>query len=176
MISKNELRSAVRNMKKQHQTAELADMSAEVCMRMRNNGKYQEADTILMYHPLPDEVDVRPLIDDAYARGCRVVLPVVVGSDLELRLYAPGQMAEGAFGIMEPTGEVFADYDGIELAIIPGMAFDGAGHRLGRGKGYYDRLLPRLAHARKIGVCFGFQMLECVPAEAHDVIMDEVIK
>jgi 5-formyltetrahydrofolate cyclo-ligase len=77
---------------------------------------------------------------------------------------------------MEPTGPLFApeNYDEIELALIPGMAFDRAGHRLGRGKGYYDRLLPRLK-AQLLGICFPFQLLDEVPAESHDIPVGEII-
>ena len=84
-------------------------------------------------------------------------------------------MERGAFGILEPTGEVFSDYDNVDAAIIPGMAFDGHGNRLGRGKGYYDRLLPRLTKAYKIGVCFPFQYFDEIPSEEHDVVMDCVV-
>lgn len=78
---------------------------------------------------------------------------------------------------MEPVGSLFPqeEYDQIELAIIPGMAFDAMGHRLGRGKGYYDRLLPQLTAAYKIGVCYPFQFVSDVPSEEHDVRMNEVI-
>ena len=72
-------------------------------------------------------------------------------------------------------GEQFTDYDKIDLALVPGMAFDAAGHRLGRGKGYYDRFLGEHPHIYKIGVCFPFQRVAEVPSEAHDVVMDEVI-
>ncbi len=175
MMGKKELRSIVRSMKGKHQPGELAAMSASICRRILQDGKYQDADTMLLYHPLPDEVDVRPLIDEAYERGKRVVLPVVVGDDLELRVYSPDAMAVGAFGIQEPTGELFTDYDAIQLAIIPGMGFDSHNHRLGRGKGYYDRMLPRLRNASRMGVCFGFQYLDHIPCEPHDVVMDQVI-
>jgi len=75
----------------------------------------------------------------------------------------------------EPSGELFTDFDRITLAIIPGMAFDHQGNRLGRGKGYYDRLLPQLSHAYKLGLCFPFQLLtEEIPHEPHDCRMDEV--
>ena len=101
---------------------------------------------------------------------------MVVGDDLELRLYAgDDRLAPGAFHIEEPRGEPFTDYAGIDLAVIPGVAFDRAGNRLGRGKGYYDRLLPRLADTYKIGLCYPFQLADSLPAEAHDVRMDEVV-
>jgi 5-formyltetrahydrofolate cyclo-ligase len=78
---------------------------------------------------------------------------------------------------MEPTGEVFSvdSYHEIDLAVIPGVAFDRHGARLGRGKGYYDRLLSLMLNAYKIGICFPFQLLEHIPSEPHDVLMNEVV-
>ena len=114
----------------------------------------------------------------ALQTGHRVLLPVVVGDDLELRLYqGEDSLRAGAYNIMEPVGPLFPPeaYGQIELAIVPGMAFDAAGHRLGRGKGYYDRLLPRLASAYKVGVCYPFQFIADVPSEEHDVAMNEVV-
>ena len=153
-------------------------MSTEITNRVLALASWQEAGTLLLYYPLADEVDVRPLIKDAYKNGKKVLLPVVKGDELELHLYeGESSLREGAFGIMEPTGPLFApeNYGEIELAIIPGMAFDTAGHRLGRGKGYYDRLLPQLKTARLTGICFTFQLLDEVPAEVHDIPVHEVV-
>lgn len=130
---------------------------------------------MLLYHSLPDEVDTHDFIR-RWAGRKRILLPVVCGDDLELRPYTgDGHLAEGAFHIEEPAGEAFADYAQIDLAVIPGVAFDRLGNRLGRGKGYYDRLLPRLKDAYKIGLCFPCQRVDRLPAEAHDVPMDEIV-
>ena len=79
------------------------------------------------------------------------------------------------YGIEEPTGELFTDYADIDFIVVPGVAFDRNGNRLGRGKGYYDRLLPRIPSAYKAGICFPFQLVEEVPAEPFDIRMDEII-
>ena len=96
---------------------------------------------------------------------------------MELRRYSgPADLQRGAFGIFEPTGELFTDYNTIDVAIIPGMAFDAKGHRLGRGKGYYDRFLAKLSPSTyKIGLCFSWQLVDYVPTDEHDIPMDEVI-
>lgn len=128
----------------------------------------------MLYHSLKDEVQTHAFIEK-WSEKKRVVLPVVVGDELELRLYTgPADLSIGSYGIAEPTGELFTDYAAIDLAVIPGVAFDAVGHRLGRGKGYYDRLLPHIG-ATKIGICFPFQWVEEVPAEPFDICMDEVI-
>ena len=177
-MTKRELRQQIRTQKRRLSAVEMAVMSEDICSKVLALASWQEAGTLLLYYPLPDEVDVRMLIKDAFESGKRVLLPVVKGDELELHLYeGEASLKEGAFGIMEPTGPLFdpKHYDEIELAVIPGMAFDSAGHRLGRGKGYYDRLLPHLKAAKLIGICFSFQFLEEVPAEAHDISVCKVI-
>ena len=141
------LRQQMRDAKKQHQ-AQLAKMSEEVVGRLVSRLSSLTSDlspltTVLAYWPLPDEVDIRPLIDQLVAEGKTVVLPKVTGDEtMELRRYASrADLEEGAFHIMEPVGDAFEAYDQIGFALVPGMAFDAACHRLGRGKGYYDRFL-----------------------------------
>ena len=175
-MTKKELRQQIRAQKR-NWVAQLPELSEQICSRVLRLASWQEAGTLLLYYPLPDEVDVRPLIREAHEGGKRVLLPVVKGEELELHLFeGENSLQEGSFGIMEPTGPLFApeNYDEIELALIPGMAFDRAGHRLGRGKGYYDRLLPRLK-AQLLGICFPFQLLDEVPAEPHDIPVGEII-
>lgn len=175
---KQELRRYIREQKREHTPEELAVMSEQVCRRVLAMSRWQDAATVLLYYPLPDEVDTRVLIDAAVEQGKRVLLPVVVGDDLELRVYAgTASLQPGAFGILEPCGNPFPlqEYGYIDLAIIPGMAFNEAGNRLGRGKGYYDRLLPRLSAATRMGICFPFQLLPTVPSEPHDIQMQVII-
>lgn len=172
---KSELREEMRRLKRQHGSGVLAELSLAVTGRVMRHSAFRHARTVLLYWPLADEVDTRPLLPAA--AGKTLLLPRVTGSaTMELRLYdGPQSLAEGAFHIMEPTGRLFTDYPSVDLAIIPGMAFDAAGNRLGRGRGYYDRFLPLLPQAYKIGVCFPFQLVGSVPTEATDARMDEVI-
>lgn len=178
-MDKKELRHYIREQKKMHSADELSAMSCRICESIKMDGVWRASGVVLLYHALSDEVDTQILIDNAMFVGKKVLLPVVVGDDLELRVYeGPESLSQGAFGILEPTGALYpeSDYDKIDLAIIPGMAFDSYCNRLGRGKGYYDRLLPRLTNAYKIGVCFPFQRLENIPSEPHDCKVNEVSK
>ena len=84
-------------------------------------------------------------------------------------------LQEGYFHIKEPVGEIFTAYDEIDLALIPGMAFDSRGNRLGRGCGYYDRFLVQMPQIRKIGVCFDFQKVPEVPVDCYDIAVNEVV-
>lgn len=149
--------------------------SADILAALEAHLVFRAADTVLLYYSLDDEVYTHEFVGK-WSQRKRILLPVVAGDNLELRTYTGlHDMTTGAYGIGEPTGEVFTNYAAIDLAVVPGVAFDHKGNRLGRGKGYYDRLLPHLPSAYKIGVCFPFQFIEEVPAEAFDICMDEII-
>lgn len=160
--------------KTQHKSS-ATRQSAEIVAALAAHPAFRAANTILLYHSLKDEVDTHAFIRK-WSREKRILLPVVTGDDLELRLYTgPEDLTVGAYGIEEPTGARFTDYAAIGLIVVPGVAFDRDGNRLGRGKGYYDRLLPRIPSAYKIGICFPFQLVDEVPAEPFDIRMDEII-
>ena len=173
-MTKQELRKYIRTLKKQYLTGEF---SCEVTLQHFERGLslYQ---ILLLYSALPDEVPTQNLMDELVAQGKTVLLPRVISdTDMELHRYTGKQDLQiGAYGILEPTGELFTDYKAIDVAIVPGMAFDTDGHRLGRGKGYYDRFLTRIPYIYKIGLCFSWQIVDCVPSDEHDVVMDEVIR
>jgi 5-formyltetrahydrofolate cyclo-ligase len=175
-MTKQELRQEIRRRKAACSIEERAVLSRGVIAKLTKNPLWQQAQVILLYHSLPDEVDTRNLICQAGTEGKRVLLPVVVGDDLELRMYqGTSQLRAGSFHILEPVGEPFVDYQQIDLAVIPGVAFTPDGVRLGRGRGYYDRLLPRLTTTYKMGICWPFQLVDAIPTEPHDIRMDSVI-
>ena len=178
MTIKKELRKEIRARKRDIPVDELREMSRLACERLLADKRLGDASTVMMYYPLGDEVDVTPVIERLWDEGKTVVLPQVTGeAEMVLRKYTgDDDLREGAFGIMEPCGELFTDYEAIDVAIIPGMAFDRRGNRLGRGKGYYDRFLPLLpTRVYKIGVCFPFQLLDLIPMEEHDISMDTIL-
>ena len=150
-------------------------LSAKILAALEARPAFRAANTILLYHSLNDEVDTHDFIEK-WSNQKHILLPVVIGEELELRTYTgPHYLRIGAYGIEEPVGTPFTDYAAIDLAVIPGVAFDSRGNRLGRGKGYYDRLLPHMPTTYKIGICFPFQLVKEVPAEAFDIRMDEII-
>ena len=171
---KDDLRKMISQQKRQFTPQQLAQLSLPVLERLRP--LLREPQVILAYYALPDEVDTHPILNELVAEGKTVLLPKVLDdTSMELRRYTgPQDLCVGAYHIMEPTGASFTDLAQIDLALIPGLAFDAQGHRLGRGKGYYDRLLPRLVHARLQGICFPFQLLDNIPAEPHDIPVHEV--
>lgn len=176
-LDKTSLRKEVRARKKRFSLEELINESRPLIQRVFNHSRLQSAKTVLLYNSLPDEVYTHDLIRQLHNEGKTVLLPVVISdTEMELRLYRDAESFEtSAYGILEPTGEAFTDFSSIEFALIPGMAFDGERNRLGRGKGYYDRFLPLLTNAYKLGICFPFQFLPNIPTEETDMKVDECI-
>lgn len=163
----------IRQQKKNH----FVDESSFVINRLKDNSHFANANTILLYNALDDEVQTKEFIESLAAEGKTVLLPRVINdTDMELRQYTGNNdMEKGTFNILEPTGKLFTQYEDIDVAVIPGMSFDAEGHRLGRGKGYYDRMLSLMPKVYKIGICFSWQMVDNVPTCEHDVVMDCVI-
>lgn len=171
---KRELRKQISQDKTRYCDSTLQALSADILTHLEAHPAFRKADTILLYHSLKDEVYTHAFIEK-WSMEKKIILPVVVDDVLELRLYTgPHDLRTGSYGISEPIGESFTNYASIDLAIVPGVAFDTAGHRLGRGKGYYDKLLP-LISAFKIGICFPFQLIDEVPTEPFDICMDTII-
>lgn len=174
---KKELRRHIRTSIGAMSQEEKQRQSQAICQQILLSAAWQQAHTVLLYAAMPDEVSLKQLIDEAVKTGKDVILPVVDGEELLLRHYDPRHMAhQGQYQIEEPTSECapLADLAAIDLALIPGRAFTQQGQRLGRGKGYYDRLLPQL-ECPKWGVAYSCQMVETIPTDAWDVNMNRVL-
>ncbi len=176
-MNKEELRQLIRNRKKQYTSEQLRQLSTPIIKRLLKHQRVREAQHILAYCSLPDEVYTISLIEDLYHQGKTILLPRCIShGEMEIRIYqGPNSLEVGAYGILEPKGHLFTDYDQIEAGLIPGMSFDNHLNRLGRGKGYYDRFLARVPNLYKIGVCFDFQKTAFVPSEETDIKMNEII-
>ena len=176
-MHKEEIRQLMARRKQQFSAEDLRRWSESVAERLLDYPDIGGVQTIVAYHSLPYEVCTHRLLQLLLQRGKQVFLPTV-GENHQLTLHRyEGEQAlrEGAFHIREAQGEELRDYDSVETVIVPGVAFDNEGHRLGRGGGYYDRLLPRLRKARKIGLSFDFQVIDQLPTDSHDIGMDLLI-
>ena len=154
-----------------------AEKASAIRMRLMALGCWRNARTILTYHPLQNEVDLLPLLDEENAKEW--IFPRVDGESLSLHCWAPhAPWLKGAFDIREPNPQHWeeVDIETIDLALIPGLAFDRNGGRLGRGKGFYDRLLASEGfRALKIGIITERFLLAGIPTESHDIGMDLVV-
>ncbi|MCQ2149251.1 MAG: 5-formyltetrahydrofolate cyclo-ligase [Bacteroidales bacterium] len=167
MESKNELRARMRALPCEKGGCGIWD-------RLETLDGFRDSDIVLLYWSIPGEPDTHAFIRHL-AEDRKVALPVVCGDVLELRLYDAARMKEGYRGIAEPSAAAVTVHpDEIGFAVIPGLAFDASGRRLGRGKGFYDRLLPVL-HCPVAGVCFDSHFVEKVPVDDYDMPVDLVI-
>lgn len=139
---------------------------------------YTEARIVALYSSIGGEVETGEVLEAARKEGKIVLFPVVCGDHLRfVKIADTGKMIKGAFGIAEPciTGEAYAP-DAADLVVVPGVAFDRTGKRIGFGKGYYDRALHHLEGSGKlVGFCYDFQLVDEIVAEPHDVAVDVII-
>ena len=172
-MNKKELRQDIRAAKKLHTPEELLLQSEVILRKLAQHLRFLEAERVMLYASLPDEVQTLSFLE-TWRHRKTVILPTVVGDDIiPVELAENVEFAEGDFHIPEPQNHPYTgDFD---LIVVPGMAFDKAGHRLGRGKGYYDRFLSQHPQVYTIGLCFDFQLLPEVPFESHDCLINEVI-
>ena len=172
-MEKNEIRRKVKGLKSMLLEAEKLQAADEVFDRLEQTAAFLMADKILMYHSLPDELSTVRFLRKWRDRK-RFFLPRVNGVNLDILPYDESRLEHGAFHIEEPTGTNTVSPDEIEMVVVPGVAYDRSGNRLGRGRGFYDRLLAS-TRATKVGVGYEFQLVDSIPAEPHDVKMDLVI-
>lgn len=166
----------MRERKRAVQPEEKLRRSRVIQQRLEETLQFKAAHVVLLYWSMADEVQTHEMVERWY-REKVVLLPCVDGDDLRLRQYTgPECMVSGEqFGIGEPTGEEWTDLGAVQLIAVPGVAFDREGNRMGRGRGFYDRLLKSTPNAVKIGLAYDFQMMDTIPTEPHDVRMNLVI-
>lgn len=178
---KRELRRAVRERLHELDRASVAGWSESVCARLEAWGPFRRAHVVMSFVALPGEVDVGSLGRVLLEAGKTLCLPSV---DWELRTMAPAavtSLSEGLVtrrhGVQEPPeGAVRLDPHEVDLVLVPGLAFDEAGNRLGRGAGFYDRFLAHPAlRATTCGVASEAQLVQCVPVEPHDRPLDAIV-
>ena len=173
---KETLRKLIKTRKSEHSKEQLLNYSTEILKLLCFEPVWAQAEVVLLYYSLPDEVYTHAFIE-RWCKYKKIILPVVVGDELELRVFTGSQdLVQGSFNILEPSGELFLDYDAIDLVIVPGVAFDICNNRLGRGKGFYDKLLPKIK-AYKLGICFPFQFFKSktIPVAEYDIPMDKIL-
>lgn len=172
-MEKNDIRRKIKNLRTMLLEHEKLAAAEEVFTNLEKTAAFIMADHILMYHSLPDEVSTHKFLDK-WHNIKKFYLPRVNGVNLEILPYEKSRLELGAFHIEEPMGDDTVSPDCIELVIVPAVAYDKKGNRIGRGKGFYDRLLAE-TKATKIGVSYEFQIFDEIPSEAHDIRMDMVI-
>lgn len=172
-MKKDDIRRQVKARKSLLNEDERREAARRVFDFVEKTAAFMLSDHILMYHSLADELSTHEFIDRWHDRK-HFYLPRVNGVNLDILPYHKSRMHLGAFNIEEPDGDDVVDMSAIELVIVPGVAYDRRGNRVGRGKGFYDRLLAD-TDAVTIGVGFDFQLYDDIEAEEFDVPVQFVI-
>lgn len=171
---KRALRKHVAELKSNYTNEELLCFSEQVMNKLEQLEIFLQAKTVFIYYSMPQEVHTHDLIRK-YSGDKAFLLPVVTKSGLILKKYNSGEELQiSDFGISEPTGPEFTDYEKIDLIVVPGVAFDRNLNRMGYGKGYYDGILQK-TDTQRVAVCFDFQLLKCVPHTHFDVKMNLIV-
>lgn len=152
---------------------EVKEKSERIVERLEQMPEFQEAQVIMCYYPIHNEVDIRPLLNK-YKESKTILLPVVHRASIEMRPYTGKEdLHRGKFGIPEPKSGTFRGKP--DLIIVPGVAFDKNCNRLGRGKGFYDRFLRRFVGVESIGVAYDRQVVDKIPTDRFDKRMTHVV-
>ena len=174
---KNEIRKAYKAKRSSIDKAEVLEKSKKVCKHFLESELYKNSEVLMLYMPLGNETDTTDIINKAFADGKRVAFPVTDEESGEITpCYATAETVfeKGAFSVREPKVLDIAEVCDINVVIVPGIAFDKNGSRIGFGKGCYDRLLKN-TDAVKVGFCYDLQLCEKIPIYEHDIKMDYII-
>jgi len=175
-MDKSELRRIIREKKRAMTLSEIESTSAELGRLFAESSLYQAANTIYGYLPYNQEVRTVPILERALKDGKRVAVPKVIGDEM-IFIYIDdlSRVEKGYAGIPEPIDEEPVADDPAALVLMPGLAFDPQGHRVGYGGGFYDRFLEKEPGHPTVALCYSFQVFPALDTEEHDIPVDCVI-
>lgn len=179
---KQALRKSVLGARSNQESEQVAEKSRYIVERVLQMPAFQNAKTIMVYVDFRKEVETGSLIEQGLSLGKRMVIPVCDANTVQLTPSEiqdyPGDLCPGTWGILEPKDGCLQPVDPseIDIILVPGVAFDSQGNRLGYGAGYYDRFLARVRpDALKIALAFDLQIVENACPSDHDMPMDYVV-
>ncbi|WP_099467639.1 5-formyltetrahydrofolate cyclo-ligase [Konateibacter massiliensis] len=175
MQEKKDIRKNVLQKRSELTNEELQQKSDAISHTFLNLPEYQNAPMIYIYMDFKNEVVTKHVIEDAFQRGKKVAIPKIIDDEMHFFYMEEGQeLTEGYFGIREPNVTVPVQ-DSQGVMVVPGVAFEEKGYRVGYGKGYYDRFLAKNPMLKKIAFAFELQMVDEIPYDIHDIPMDIII-
>lgn len=175
---KKELRKEIIKKRDEIDYIEKAIKDKKIIEKLKDTKEYKEAKGMLIYIGFGSEINTKILIEDALKDEKEVYVPKVIKKDMVfIRINNLENLVTSSYGILEPIGDKSNfNVDNLGLIIMPGLAFDKQGNRLGYGGGYYDKFLSsNKIDAKKIALAYDFQVLDKVPSEKHDIIVDSII-
>jgi len=175
-MDKKELRRSIREQKRAMTEVEIEARSRALAEAFAASEAYKNAKTIYGYLPYNQEVRTVPMLEQALRDGKRVAVPKVYGDEMKFLFMEDLSLVEkGYAGIPEPIADGPVADDETALVLMPGLAFDPQGHRIGYGGGFYDKFLALEPNHPTLALCYEFQMLPSLETEAHDIPVDYVL-
>ena len=175
-MDKKALRAQIREQKRAMTEEQIRQASACLMEKFVATKAYKEAKTIYGYLPYNQEVRTVPILEQALADGKGVAVPKVYGEEMKFIYMTDLSLVEKSdFGIPEPVADDPVADDPTALVLMPGLAFDKEGHRIGYGGGYYDKFLAQEPEHPTVALCYGFQMLPVLETEEFDIPVDCVL-
>lgn len=175
-MDKTELRRSIRQQKRAMTEAEIVARSAKLGELFAASETYKNAKTIYGYLPYNQEVRTVPMLERALKDGKRVAVPKCYGEEMRfIYLDDLTKVEKGYAGIPEPIADEPVADDETALVLMPGLAFDPKGHRIGYGGGFYDKFLAAEPNHPTLALCYEFQMLPSLETEEHDIPVDCVL-
>ena len=173
---KNQIKEAILEKRNSLTKEEILEKSKKIEENFFNTEQYRKSKTIMFFVSFGSEANTHEMIRNSLGKK-NVVIPKVLEHEIEPSIIIDfdNLVSSGKFGILEPIEPMKIAYKNIDLVIVPGIAFDSDGHRIGYGFGYYDKFLKKVPKAVKIGLCFDFQIVEKIPREEHDVAVDFIV-
>ena len=175
-MDKKELRSYIRQRKQEMTEQQIEEASRRLGQLFVETKQYRNAKTIYGYLPYNQEVRTVPMLERALADGKRVAVPKVYGDEMKfIYLTDLAQVEKGYAGIPEPIADGPVADDPNALVLMPGLAFDQEGHRIGYGGGFYDKFLAAEPNHPTVALCYDFQMVDQIPTDDYDIPVDCVL-
>lgn len=177
MTTKAHLRKKIGEKRRSLDPRWLADASSRIVAQLLKLDAFIAAESIALYKAIEGEVDLEPLFGSCWEQGKRTSIPIF---NRALKIYELADISEntryvqGNYGIQEPVNPAYAEIGAVDLVIVPGVAFDTKGNRLGRGGGYYDRMLAGYGGI-KAAVAFEFQLFDHVPNDSSDIPVNYIV-
>ena len=175
-LLRNKLRQKLEGLKLE----ERKERSENILAKLFSHSKFKKSEHLLIYISCGFEVQTRSLVEEALSRDKKIYVPRIDPEEKKILMIETSDLNElkpGSYGVMEPPLDQarVGDPQDLDLAIVPGLGFDREGGRLGRGKGYFDRFLKEARNAYKIGLAFECQIVDQIPRNENDVLLDEVL-
>lgn len=179
-MNKSEIRANILRMRDALTIEEKKEKDSIIHLSFEKTKEYLNAHTILIYVSFGSEIDTITLIKNAFDAGKRVCVPL---ADRKTHTITPSEILSleelepGAYGILEPKSDCIRAVSGeeVNMTLVPGLAFDKNGYRIGYGGGFYDRFFEKYPHGKKIALCYDFQIQETVPINKYDIPVEKII-